>query len=203
MEGNLKLSSVPSQAVTLLRGLMEEDVVERFALAGGTSLALRYGHRLSVDLDFFTREEFDPEALRDGLKLEAFELSRSPGSLSMVSNQTKVEFLRHDYPMLETIENIDGFRLYSVRDVAAMKLNALVNRGSKKDFYDLAELLSHFSLEELLEWFANKYRQSEPFMVLRSLTWFEDAEKEPDPVSNKGMDWIEVKATVSEAARRY
>lgn len=74
-----------------------------------------------------------------------------------------------------------------------MKLNAVANRGSKKDFYDLVELLKHHTLQEMLGFFSTKYPNTDPFVVVRSLAWFEDAEQEPDPISCVGQTWIEVK----------
>jgi predicted nucleotidyltransferase component of viral defense system len=114
----------------------------------------------------------------------------------------KVEFLRHAYPLLSPIESLDGIPLLSVADVAAMKFNAISNRGSKKDFFDVVELMEHHTLEEMLVFFSNKYRSSDPFTVIRSLAWFEDAEADPDPVSIRGCTWADVKSTVSAALVR-
>jgi hypothetical protein len=83
--------------------------------------------------------------------------------------------------------------------LAAMKLKALANRGSKKDFYDMVELLDHLSLPQMISYFAEKYPDTDPFTVIRSLAWFEDAEAEPDPISLKGVTWAAVKAKVSMA----
>jgi predicted nucleotidyltransferase component of viral defense system len=191
--------AVPAEVVGLLDELVGEGLTKGFALAGGTSLALRYGHRLSVDLDFFTCDGFDPEQLRNSLPGEVQELGRSVGSLSCVLRGAKVDFLRHDYPMLAEIEVVEGVSLYSVPDVVAMKLNAVTNRGSKKDFFDLVELLKCYSLDEMLGFFEEKYRGSDRLMVLRSLSWFEDAEREPEPVVLNEASWEQVKREISRA----
>ncbi len=78
-----------------------------------------------------------------------------------------------------------------------MKLNALANRGSKKDFYDVVELLGHFTIQEMIGFFTTKYPDTDPFTVIRSLAWFDDAEMDPDPVSLKRMTWKVVKSKVS------
>lgn len=101
--------------------------------------------------------------------------------------------------MLESIVRIDEVSLISLPDTAAMKLNAFANRGSKKDFYDMVELLNHLTLPQMIGYFAEKYPATDPFTVIRSLAWFEDAETEPDPISLNGTTWAAVKAKVSVA----
>lgn len=199
----LHFDAVPLSVQRLLKHLAPLQALDLFSLAGGTSLALRFGHRLSVDLDFFTTDPFDPEALQGGLELpEATVVGRTTGSLTLDAGGTKLDFLRHAYPLLQKPEEFGGIRLLSVADVAAMKLNAIANRGSKKDFFDLCELLRRHSLEEMLAFFEAKYRNSDRFIVLRSLAWFEDAELEPDPVSRSSLSWMDAKDEVSTQLRR-
>lgn len=194
----LRFDAIPVPVRALLERLSAASALESFALAGGTSLALRFGHRLSVDLDFFTSDPFDPESLFSALSLaDATVVSRSANTLTLDDYGTKLDFLRHGYPLLEPVELIDGVRIFSVPDVAAMKLNAIANRGSKKDFFDLCELARAHSLATMLEWFEQKYRNSDRFIVIRSLAWFEDAELEPDPVSLSGQSWNHVKRKIS------
>ncbi len=112
-----------------------------------------------------------------------------------------IDFLRHAYPLLAPPETVDGVRLHSLDDVTAMKLNAIVNRGAKKDFYDIHALLQQRPLPDLVSCFARKYADSEPFMLVRSLTYFDDAELDPDPVSLVGQDWPAVKSGILAAVR--
>jgi hypothetical protein len=174
--------------------------MDGFWLAGGTSLALRFGHRVSVDLDFFTDREFDAEELAAGLSvLEGTMVNRAPNSLTLDVEGVKVDALRHAYSALEPVEQIDGVRLAGVRDVAAMKLNAIVGLGAKKDFHDVARLLEECPLEELLGFHAQKYPETDRFVVTKSLAWFDDAEVEPDVESRDGRTWGEVKREIVEA----
>jgi hypothetical protein len=83
-----------------------------------------------------------------------------------------------------------------------MKLNAIANRGSKKDFHDIAALLQRLSLEAMLDFYRAKYQPAGLMMVVRSLVWFEDADSEPNPVSLSGPDWQGVKEIVSNAVRK-
>ncbi|MES2923241.1 MAG: nucleotidyl transferase AbiEii/AbiGii toxin family protein [Verrucomicrobiota bacterium] len=196
----LRFDAVPEFVTNLLARLAPLDVLQDFALGGGTSLALRFGHRWSVDLDFFTTSEFSPEELFEKLALDrATVTGRAPNSLTVDADGVKLDLLRHAYPTLEPAERIDGVLLVSLPDLAAMKLNAIANRGAKKDFYDLAELLEHFTLQQMIGFFAEKYPSTDPFTAIRSLAWFEDAEQEPDPVSLDGLSWSRVKAKTREA----
>lgn len=199
----LRFDAVPVPVHHLLSHLAPLPALSGFFLAGGTSLALRFGHRLSVDLDFFTTDPFDPEELFKGLGLpDAMVVGRTVGSLTLDASGTKLDFLRHAYPLIREPETHGEVRLLSVPDVAAMKLNAIANRGSKKDFFDLCELMKGHPLSEMLDFFEAKYLNADRFIVLRSLAWFEDAEMEPDPVSNTGLSWAEVKDQVKGSLRR-
>jgi len=196
----LLFNAVPEPVKRLLLRLERHPSLHGFALGGGTSLALRFGHRLSVDLDFFTTEPFSPQDLFDGLFLEAARIINiAPNTLTMDADGVKLDLLRHAYPVLEPPDLIGKVSLISLPDVAAMKLNAIANRGSKKDFYDFVALLDHFSIHDMIGFFTRKYPASDPFTVIRSLAWFGDAEIEPDPVPLGGITWAEVKV-ISTAA---
>ena len=192
--------AIPPAVKRLLLDLAPNPALSGLALGGGTSLALRFGHRISVDLDFFTPDPFQPDELAASLAaLKPEIIASARNSLTTVAAGVKLDFLRHAYPLLAPVEVIDGIAMLSLEDVAAMKLNAVSNRGSKKDFYDVAELLTRFDLATLLSFFSAKYVSSDPFAVIRSLAWFEDAEPEPDPIPLKGATWESVKREVSEA----
>lgn len=195
-------SAVPVNLFKVLRDLQNWIAPYDFALAGGTSLALRLRHRFSVDLDFFTGSRFDPEALAHHLGFGPETITgMSHGCLQLKISDGKVEFLRHNYPKLKPVEYIEGLKLFSLQDVAAMKLNAIANRGSKKDFYDLAALLDHFRLQSMIDLYQAKYRPASLMMVIRSLAWFDDADVEPDPKSLREDSWPEVKGEIANAIR--
>jgi len=196
----LRFDAVPEPVRELLISLASHEALLDFALGGGTSLALRFGHRWSVDLDFFTTGEFSPEDLFGNLALnDATVTGRAANSLTVDAGGVKLDLLRHAYRLLGPVERIDGVALVSLPDLAAMKLNALANRGSKKDFFDLAELLDHLTIQRMIGWFTEKYPSTDPFTVIRSLAWFEDAEQEPDPVALTGITWSKVKVKTREA----
>jgi predicted nucleotidyltransferase component of viral defense system len=174
-----------------------------FALAGGTSLALRLGHRLSVDLDFFTLSPFEAQDLAEQLNINHNSITGiAKGTLQIHHNDLKIEFLKHSYPQLDNIEVIDGIKIWSLADVAAMKINAIVNRGSKKDFHDLAALLAVHPLESILHFYKEKYQPASLLMAIRSLAWFDDADAEPDPISLTKESWPSVVDQIKIAIRQ-
>jgi predicted nucleotidyltransferase component of viral defense system len=201
----LYFSAVSPEALELLREIQDLPVLHDFYLVGGTSLALRYGHRVSVDLDFFTDKEFETGFLIDTLqeKHPIRVLSQAKNSLTLELSTVKTDFIRHNYTLLKPVGKTDGIRMASVEDIAAMKLNSTINRGSKKDFYDIYELLNHFTLLELINFYTAKYDFSSQMTLLKSLAYFDDAEMEPDPVSVNPTSWVSVKQKILMTVRLY
>lgn len=197
-------ATVEPATLELLIRLMQEPMLEPFALAGGTNLALRFGHRRSVDLDLFTNRSFSEQALFDQLLTvfpTAVKTDQAQNTLSLFLDGVKIDLLAHRYPLISPFTEESGIRFWSVKDVIAMKLGAVSGRGAKKDFWDLAELLNHFSLADMLGFFTAKYANSDPGYVVRSLTYFDDAESQTDPVTLNAVTWPQVKQRVLQAVR--
>lgn len=165
-------------------------------------MALRFGHRLSVDLDFFTTTDFDLRTLaaKFGVGPESI-TGQAHGTLQVLINNIKVEFLKHSYSKLAPDDCMQNLRMWSLADVAAMKLNAIINRGSKFFFYDIVALLDHFSLDAMIRYYKQKYSPASLLMAVRSPAWFEDANAEPDPVSLNGQTWPLIKDKIASAIR--
>lgn len=199
----LHYEGIEAETLGLLKRLVTLPELEPFALVGGTGLALQLGHRLSVDLDFFTREDFDREKLESALEKNfSFEvLGRDSFSLNCMVDRIKVDFIRHHYLLVRELVTEDGITLWSVEDIAAAKISAITKRGAKKDFYDLAEILKHIPLDSVLSLFEKKYPSAERFMAMKSLCWFEDADEEPDPISLRKISWEEVEGMVLKAVK--
>ena len=195
--------ALPSGTLDLLKLLAEEKWTENFALAAGTSLALRFGHRISIDLDFFTTSPFDSLELSKELSLRypTRIMAQSNNAISAVVRDVKVDFVTYRYPLLKPVELIEGVRFLSLEDVTAMKFAELTNRGSKKDFYDADLLIAKLGLAEVLGIYMQKFPNHDPLIVLRSLTYFFDAESEPAPESLAGQTWPSVKNRVSQSVR--
>ena len=174
----LHLATVEPFTLGLLKQLRAKDYLQQFVLVGGTALALQLGHRKSIDLDMFTCEVFDPEKLLAYLKTEynVVEQIVTKGALIADIETIKTDFIKFKYSFKYPFKEEDGIRYLAVEDIAPMKLDAITGRGSKKDFYDLYFLLEKYSLEELLDFYDKMYQHSTLFQVIKSLTWFEDAD---------------------------
>jgi hypothetical protein len=98
----------------------------------------------------------------------------------------------------------DGITMYANADIAAMKVQAILGRGKKKDFWDMAELLNHFSLQQIITWHNQKYpNQMLLISIPQALTFFADAEESEEPVSLKGQTWVSIKAQIQQKVKEY
>lgn len=203
----LHLKTVHQETFAMLQDLASQENLRGFSLAGGTGLALLLGHRISVDLDFFTNSKFDSRELFETLRdvYDVSNCSQSSNSLSLSvkfqSETIKVDFLRHNYPLVQPVQVLDGVTIFSMADIAAMKLNAIANRGAKKDFYDIHALLDYFSIQDLFEFFERKYQQLNSFTVVKSLVYFADADLQPEPISLQNVNWRDVKENLRNQLR--
>ena len=199
----LHTETVSAELLALLQKLMKEERLMSFALTGGTALALWFGHRTSIDLDLFTCEAFDAPAVAEWLKTAygLREAETGKNTVRGVIAGIKTDFIAHRYPLLNPFQESDGIRMFSCEDIAAMKLNAITNRGCKKDFWDYAELLTIYSRDEMLSFFARKYANDSLWNVEKSLTYFDDAENDPDPRDLRGRSWEEIKQMVLASIR--
>lgn len=177
-----------------------------FSLVGGTNLALRLGHHISVDIDLFTTAAFNLIEVKDVIAAafpNAIELSARNQTLLYQINGVKTDLIRHQYPEISEPENFDGIRFASVPDVVAMKLGAVAGRGAKKDFRDVHTLLKYFSVKEMIDFYVLKYPLSDPAQVVRSLVYFEDADPQQDPIDLSNVTWLEIKASLRDHIRSY
>lgn len=189
------ITSEVEQVMASLRDLMPSS---EFYLAGGTGLALHLGHRRSHDLDFFFPQPFDEEQVFRRLQdLPEFVLhSRSAQTIHAESQSVHFSFLGFSYPLLFPTVKLQGVPIADPRDIACMKLNALAGRGSRRDFVDLLLVAREHGLRQVWLWFESKFSRAgySKTHILKSLTYFEDAEKEPMPDMIVNLPWDEVKA---------
>lgn len=177
-----------------------------FYLAGGTALALQLGHRRSIDLDFFSDVFPKRDLLIQGMEqYEPQITNEAPGTIDMLVSDVKVSFLEYNYPLLENLVDFDGIKLASIIDISCMKLSAISSRGSKKDFIDLYVILKKYTLEELFEKFEKKFVgvSYQKLIILKSLIYFDDADKEPDPDFTDELTWDEVKKNIESKVKEY
>ena len=171
-------------------------------LAGGTALALYYGHRQSVDLDWFSQNELGDVMILASRMQSAFpyEISQAArGTLHGQSGDVLVTVLEYKYPLLQPLylwEEADCW-LASLDDLACMKLSAIAQRGSRKDFLDLYHLVKRYKpLAELLALYQKKYGLSDVAPVLYGLAYFAEADEEPQPLQSAD-DWKTVKKAIA------
>jgi len=201
----LHYETVDSKTLELLKQLMDEPVFNGLRLVGGTALALKIGHRRSIDIDLFGSMTRDIYTISQRLK--------SLGSITLLNqtenihvylvNGVKVDLVNFPYPWLENEIAIDGLRLADFKDIAAMKLAAITGRGTRKDFIDLYFLLKHFSLGEMLSFYEKKYSDGSMFLVMKSLTYFDDADHDQSPVMLQHIEWDAIKKAIVSSVEEF
>ena len=200
----LSLQTIRPDTLELLKIIASESIFSETRLVGGTSLALQYGHRQSIDLDFFGTIEDDAPAIRQCLSNfgNVQILKESKNIKIYFINEVKVDIVNYCYPWIDKAIIEDNIRLASPPDIAAMKVNAIVGRGSKKDFIDLYFLLQHYTLDQILSFYKTKYPDHNEFQALMSLSYFKDANLQGMPKMFKDADWEEIKEFVANEVRK-
>lgn len=200
-------NTVAPATLGLLKELMRLQVLQPFVLVGGTNLSLRLGHRISEDLDIFVNESYESDhiapLLRDLFGKEITIVEQRIHTLLTYIRSIKVDIVLHRYPYLQSVETIDDIRFASMPDIVAMKLNAITRRGAKKDFFDIYELLDHYTLDQMLHFFEEKYASTDIGFVVRSLVYFEEADRSKDPIMLKKNNWQQVKNKIGQVVREY
>ena len=202
------LEVLPPAQQEVLRQLAPFAAREGFHLAGGTALALRLGHRQSIDFDWFRRQPIaEPLQLAAELRgavTAAGDVETARGTLHASVAGVKVSFFEYPYPLLLPLQTWEPFGcpLASLEDLASMKVAAVSQRGARKDFIDLYALLqAGLALPELLALYRRRFQVQEVGHVLASLTYFDDAEQEPMPVMLRDWRWDQVKAALQREVR--
>lgn len=202
----LSIRTILPNTLELLKQLSAQPELQGMRLVGGTALALQYGHRQSIDLDFFGHLQVS----MDDIVLMAHRLgsvtitNQSSTILQMELNGIKVDVVNYrcydwiDAPIVE-----DGITLASPKDIAALKINAIEGRGTRKDFVDVYLLLQHYSLAQILDFYKQKYPEHSEFRALLSLTYFDDAETQPMPKMLIKDTWEQMKSSIAAVVKLY
>jgi len=211
----LYFETVSSTLKEILELLMDKKELDRFSLVGGTSLSLQLGHRMSTDIDLFSDAEY---GTLDFIAIEAMLYKCfshvEPSSVDMVSlgkhyfvgnaisDLIKLDLYYTDAFVFDaSIKN--SIRLADIRDIAAMKLEAISNGGRKKDFWDLHELMNHYSIQEMIAFHERRYpyghnRES----IIQSLMSCSNADHDFDPICLKSKHWELIKLDIIETCER-
>ncbi|MFZ1665418.1 MAG: nucleotidyl transferase AbiEii/AbiGii toxin family protein [Flavobacteriales bacterium] len=205
----LHLETVEPNVVPLLKRLFSLKDLQGCSLVGGTALSLRYGHRRSVDLDLFASGEMDRDKVIASLEREfgrlfVFKPSKAGWAVFCHIDGVKVDIVRYPHPRIAPEVFEDDLRFYADDDIAAMKIQAILGRGVKKDFWDLFELFKHHDLQWVMDKHAEKYpNQMIAVSIPHALTYFVDAEQSETPVSLKGQTWEGIKRSISQTVSDY
>jgi hypothetical protein len=188
-----KTAGVAKEQRRALDRLKSVQGIERFYLAGGTAIAVYLRHRTSIDLDLFSLSaDVDLSVVAEAIRIVVADLqvlSVTDASLRIRVAGVPVDIVRYPYAPLEApTPGPEAFPMASLRDLAAMKLAAISRRGLRRDFWDLYAIAeAGLSLRETSVAYVEKYgvSDSDLYHVLRALTYFVDAEK--DPVYPRGL----------------
>lgn len=202
----LQFQTVLPDTLELLKVLMRLPLLENMRLVGGTSLALQYGHRRSVDLDFFGHTTADVNELTSAFK-ECVERVIVGGYSKDIKayflNDVKVDIVNYDYRWIDDVVQEGPVRLASPKDIAAMKVNAVIGRGTKKDFVDIYFLLKHFTFDQLMDFYLQKYPEGSEYRALLSMSYFGDADSQPLPYMFEPFDWDTAKCFILKEVEDY
>ena len=198
----LQTQTVEPGTLSLLKELCSLPFLQNFGLVVGTALSLKYGHRLSIDLDLFSFEKFENEALISNLNGyfgKRLEIRNSPPGFGIFCfiDGVKVDIVRHPHPLIGPIESVDGIRFFSDQDIMAMKIQAILGRGKKKDFWDIAELLKQYTVSDFVKNHKQKYStQNLLISIPQVMVYFQDADEDENPVSLKSQTWEKVQKSI-------
>jgi predicted nucleotidyltransferase component of viral defense system len=190
---------------------MQITALSSFYLVGGTCLALRYGHRKSVDLDLFSITDFDISEKLEAINNAGFtfdarrlNLASKMGAFGFIEG-VKIDLIKsHYFKPIDEFQIDDGIRMFGDRDIIAMKIFAILQRAQKKDFWDLAELLQHYSFKDCIAAYNEKYPSNQMLISIPyAVTYFADAEESENPVSLKGQTWETVKKIIQQKVNDY
>lgn len=203
--------TLPKNAKNSLAILTKSGILKDAYLAGGTALALQIGHRISVDFDFFTRKEFDEKIFvqRMGRLPLGFELERTDWRTILgYINKTRFSLFFYEYPLLAKPHKFLGINICDIKDIAPMKIAAISDRGTKRDFIDLYFIIAAeklFTLRQILDLYDRRFKilRQNKLHILKSLVYFDDADQNIAPKMLKNADWQEIKNFFNKEVKKF
>ena len=205
----LQYRTVEPDTLRILKELMQVEELQEFYLVGGTALALYYGHRMSVDIDLFSTTKFENETiikiLGKNFKSFSYRSAKNPIGVFGFIDNVKVDLVNyHHHKMIAEPLIEDGIRLYNLKDILAMKIAAILKRGVKKDFWDIAELLQQFSIQDCIDAYTLKFPTQQLMLSIpNAMIYFIEADESENPASLKGQTWSTVKKIIAKKVNEY
>ena len=201
----LQRETVAPQLLDILDVLMKSKELGDLRLVGGTALALQLGHRMSDVIDLFGNHPYSSDEM-DAIMSNLIKPDNQKGGAIIKAyyiHNVKVDVVKYQYPWLDTEIVVDGIRMASIKDIAAMKIGAITNRGSKKDFVELYVLLDQFSFDDIMSFYQKKMLDANIWLALHSVVYFDDAEDEPMPKLFIDVTWNQIKEKVIDVTLKY
>ncbi len=190
----------------LIQELQSLPELKEFFLVGGTSLALQLGHRNSIDIDLFSQHDFSDDDILNLLnsKFEVKEIYRRKNTIISLVDNIKTDFIKHAYPLILPPITEEAITFLSKEDIAAMKFHAIIKSGKRlKDFIDIYYLLQHFSMQQLIGFFTQKYTYSNPMIAMKAVNYFDEIDENIDPPKLLVPVTIkQIKARIQEATQK-
>ena len=204
----LHQQTVTPTCMAIIKQIMANPSFSIFRLVGGTALSLKYGHRTSDDIGLFSETHFDNRTLEESLynefgKEKITEIRDYLFGLFCNIDGIKSDFMFWEDEFIKEADQYEGIRIASDADIFAMKLSAAFDRKSKKDFIDIALFLEKYSLKQGLEWYKQKFPYNDELIPIKSLTYFDIADQQPDPYLFLHYNWQECKQDIINAVREY
>ena len=205
----LHLETVEPRTFAVLKQLMAIPEMSGFHLVGGTALSLLYGHRISEDLDLFSTTKFENEIISNALARyfgESYVADESKPYFGIFCyiDDIKVDIVRYPHPLIRPTVEIEGIRMFSQEDIVGMKVQAVLGRAKKKDFWDIAELLKRFSVNDFVKFHKEKFATQNLFITVpQAISYFDDAHTDENPLSLKGQTWESVKSEIQKKISEY
>ncbi|MDP4286183.1 MAG: nucleotidyl transferase AbiEii/AbiGii toxin family protein [Bacteroidota bacterium] len=198
--------TVNAKTLDLIKELMEDEQFKDFVLVGGTSLSLQIGHRKSIDIDLFTDRSFNAENIKKHLQENYIATVNSEpveNSVKATIDGIRIDIMSHQFPTVKPIQVIEGIRLSSMEDIAAMKLNVITRDGTRlKDYIDMYCMLEYKNLNTLCKAFVDKYPEVNAYMAKASLIYHDEIDFDTaDDYIIKTFDWQKIKERLTLAVK--
>jgi hypothetical protein len=199
----LHIQTVETRTLDLIKTLMADNQLRDFNLVGGTALSLKLGHRISIDIDLFSTSSFTSKELAQHLieHYDAEKVRTLTNAVFCLINGVKVDLLSHQYPLIRHLDVLDGVRMVSLEDIAAMKLNAIYGSGRRlKDFVDMYVLLEKFSLDQMLQSCNTKYHDLNIQLVKYAVIYHENIDfSVPIDYTGAEIEWTAIADRLKDA----
>jgi predicted nucleotidyltransferase component of viral defense system len=199
----------PKKGWALLNTLKPMLLKNKAILAGGTALSLQIGHRISVDLDFFTITTINVESVISAVRRtgQSFRVM-AEGEEHVVLDIEGVKFslFHYDYPFIDQQVRYQGINVAGILDIAAMKIIAISQRGTKRDFVDTYFILRDIPFYRVAEHMEKRFGKERvnPILIGKALVYFSDGDSNPEPeYIGAKVEWEKIKTFFRQHVKQF